>query len=217
MSDTVFDYGDGGLNEGLELGPSRAIIRQLVCGRYCYLMLMPLDPIDTRARDGTKNRFHAATKRRRRPPRRCEAPSPPDTGVVVHEEADSGMLRSGVRPGPVPTCPPCTTTEPRGAGRRGRGIVEGEEIALSRHRLLRPLYRETPSSPLLSEKLRYFGIVSSKLARVLSSYFPIFILYSVREIFSSLRNLNIRITIIRLLPLNLSAIRSFLETLDINN
>lgn len=127
-------------------GPeSRAIIRQLVCGRYCYLMLMPLDPIDTRARDGTKNRFHAAaTKRRRRPPpagdARAPSPLPPrprpaNTGVVVHEEADSGMLRSGVQ---ARACSNLSAVYHRGAEGGGtiRGGNEGEEIALSRHRLL---------------------------------------------------------------------------------
>lgn len=140
-------------------GPeSRAIIRQLVCGRYCYLMLMPLDPIDTRARDGTKNRFHAAaTKRRRRPPPAgdARAPSPSRRG---HGRRTPGWWCTKkltlecydpvYRPGPVPTCPPCTTAEPRGAGSRGRGNDPWGQRG-GRNRFIAPpspatkLYRET--------------------------------------------------------------------------
>lgn len=74
---------------------SRAIIRQLVCGRYCYLMLMPLDPIDTCVRDGTKNRFQLRNGEVRHGCVPFSA-TPANTGVV-HEEADSGMLRVLIR------------------------------------------------------------------------------------------------------------------------
>lgn len=72
-----------------------AIIRQLVCGRYCYLMLMPLDPIDTCVRDGTKNRFQLRNGEVRHGCVPFSA-TPANTGVV-HEEADSGMLRVLIR------------------------------------------------------------------------------------------------------------------------
>lgn len=118
-------------------GPeSRAIIRQLVCGRYCYLMLMPLDPIDTRARDGTKNRFHAAaTKRRRRPPPAgdARAPSPSRRGHGRRtpewwctKKLTLECYDPVYRPGPVPTCPPCTTAEPR-EGERSVGATRGKK------------------------------------------------------------------------------------------
>lgn len=52
------------------------------------------------------------------------------------------------RPGPVPTCPPCTTAEPRGAGSRGRGNDPWGQRG-GRNRFIAPpspatkLYRET--------------------------------------------------------------------------
>lgn len=132
-------------------GPeSRAIIRQLVCGRYCYLMLMPLDPIDTRARDGTKNRFHAAaTKRRRRPPpagdARAPSPLPPrprpaNAGMVVHEEADSGMLRSGVQ---ARACSNLSAVYHRGV--EGGGKPREGERSVGATRGKKSLYRATVS------------------------------------------------------------------------
>lgn len=142
-----------GLNEGLEPGPDRAIIRQLVCGRYCYLMLMPPDPIDTRARDGTKNRFHAATKRRRRPPGGDARPSPRHgrrtPGWWCTKKLTLECYDPVYGPGlfqPVRRVPP-----PSRGGREG----EGGDSGGGRNRFIAPpslaskLYRETPCSPLL--------------------------------------------------------------------
>lgn len=138
----VVDYGDGTrVERGTDGG---AIIRQLVCGRYCYLMLMPLDPIDTCVRDGTKNRFQLRNGEARHGCAPYSA-APANTGVV-HEEADSGMLRVPIR------CTVRVRSNLSGVYHRGVDSAEGarrraatrgprnhhrgnkrEEIALSRH------------------------------------------------------------------------------------
>lgn len=87
----VFDYGDEPQVNEIHGG---AIMRQLVCSGYCYSMLIPRGPIDPSCpeRAGTREQIPDTTESRER----ARLPFFPSSyssnnGVVMHEEADSGM------------------------------------------------------------------------------------------------------------------------------
>ena len=152
-----------------------AIIRQLVCGWYCYLMLMPPDPIDTCVY-ATERRTDSCYETERSPPwtrtRPLLSATPANTGVV-HEEADSGMPRVLIR---------CTVrvrsnlsgvyhrraSSHEGARRRGRMNVE------QRRRGKKSLYRATglvdqPREPA-AEKLRDPPVLLPRLAEFICAW-----------------------------------------------
>lgn len=94
----VFDYGDEPQVNETHGG---AIIRQLVCSGYCYLMLMPkgsplIPPVVYAAVRERRNRFQTHRNEKARLP----FLSPPlrrTTGWWCTEEADSGMPRAPIR------------------------------------------------------------------------------------------------------------------------
>lgn len=90
--------------------PAGAIIRQLVCGWYCYLMLMPGAPIDTCAVARSEEQIPANETRRHTT---AFPPSGRGRGGARTKKPtlECYESRSGIQSAPVPTCPTCTTAE----------------------------------------------------------------------------------------------------------
>lgn len=92
---SVFDYGDEPQVNEIH---GRAIMRQLVCSGYCYSMLISRGPhwsllSRTRWNEGTDSRHNRIERERARFPFLLFSYSL-NNGVVMHEEADSGMHKS---------------------------------------------------------------------------------------------------------------------------
>lgn len=95
----VFNYGDEPQVNEIHGG---AIMRQLVCSGYCYSMLIPRGPIDPSCRERAVRRTREQIPDTAKPKERARLPFFPSSyssnnGVVMHEEADSGMPQVPIR------------------------------------------------------------------------------------------------------------------------